>query len=398
MRLSRTALACAALFACATAGSVSAPASADAPFTFDRTFGRLPKTVVPSNYDITLRPDIVNRRTTGREVVHLRVRRATSTIVFNTLELTVTGAVLATVRGTPTITTDDKAQQTTLHFAHPVAAGTYDLTLDFSGKIGTQPEGLFVQPYTTAGGGKEEMLATQFESTDARRMFPSWDEPAYRATYRLTVTVPADFEAVSNMPVQSERSVGSDKIVSFERTPKMSTYLVVFCAGRFASIADSVDGVKLRVVAPRDRIDNARYALDSEKKLLHYYDTYYGYKYPLPKLDLIDVPGGFPGAMENWGGITFTEAALLFDPKIEPESAKEQIFVTIAHEMSHQWTGDLVTMDWWSGIWLNESFADWMQTKASDHFNPQWHLWDRVESDVEQAMRSDQQATAHPIE
>jgi aminopeptidase N len=382
----------------AYAGSACAPASADAPFTFDRTFGRLPKTVVPSNYDITLRPDIVNRRTTGHEVVHLRVRSATTTIVFNTLELTVTGATLGTAQGTPSITTDEKAQQTTLHFAHPVAPGAYDLTLDFSGKIGTQPEGLFVQPYTTASGGKEEMLATQFESTDARRMFPSWDEPAYRATYKLTVAVPADFEAVSNMPVQSQRSAGSDKIVSFERTPKMSTYLVVFCAGRFASISDSVDGVKLRVVAPHDRIDNARYALDSEKKLLHYYDTYYGYKYPLPKLDLIDVPGGFPGAMENWGGITFTEAALLFDPKIEPESAKEQIFVTIAHEMSHQWTGDLVTMDWWSGIWLNESFADWMQTKASDHFNPQWRLWDRVESDVEDAMRSDQQSTAHPIE
>ena len=131
---------------------------------------------------------------------------------------------------------------------------------------------------------------------------------------------------------------------------------------------------------------------------MHYYDGYYGYKFPLPKLDLIDVPGGFPGAMENWGGITFNEATLLFDPKLEPESMKQQIFQTIAHEMSHQWTGDLVTMDWWSGIWLNESFADWMQTKASDHFNPQWHLWDRVEGDVERAMSSDQLSTAHPIE
>jgi aminopeptidase N len=383
-----------ALAACAFAG----PARADQPYAFDKTFGRLPKTVVPLAYDIALTPDIPGRTTSGHEVVRVRVRTATKVVVFNTLEMSVKRASLGAAAGVPAISTDEKAQQTTLRFAHAIAPGTYDLTLDFAGKIGTQPEGLFVVPYTTASGGKEEMLATQFESTDARRMFPGWDEPADRATYRLTVTVPADFEAVSNMPVARERAAGQLKTVTFERTPKMSSYLVVFCAGRFASIADSVDGVKLRVVAPRDRIDNARYALDAEKKLLAYYDTYYGYHYPLPKLDLIDVPGGFPGAMENWGGITFNESLLLFDPKIEPESSKEEIFQTVAHEMSHQWTGDLVTMDWWSGIWLNESFADWMQTKATDHFNPQWHLWDRVEGDVEAAMGSDQQSTAHPIE
>ena len=392
------ALALAAGISAPAGARISAPAGADQPYAFDRTFGRLPKTVVPTGYDITLQPDLASRTTTGHEVVHVRVRHATNTIAFNTLELTVTSASLGAAYGVPTIATDEKAQQTTLSFAHAIAPGTYALALDFKGKIGTQPEGLFVAPYTTAQGGKEEMLATQFESTDARRMFPSWDEPAYRATYRLTVTVPADFEAVSNMPVSAERTSGALKTVSFAQTPKMSSYLVVFCAGRFKSISDSVDGVKLRVVAPHDRIDHARYALESEKKLLHYYDTYYGYKFPLPKLDLIDVPGGFPGAMENWGGITFTEQALLFDPKVEPESAKEDIFVTIAHEMSHQWTGDLVTMSWWSGIWLNESFADWMQTKASDHFNPQWHLWDRVEGDVEAAMSTDQQSTAHPIE
>ena len=398
MSFSRSALASATLFACALAGSAVATASADQPYSFDKTFGRLPKTVVPTAYDIVLKPDIVNRRTFGHEVVRVRVRHATNTIVFNTLELTVTGATLGATHGTPTITADEKAQQTTLRFPSAIAPGNYDLTLDFKGNIGTQPQGLFVQPYTTADGNKEEMLATQFESTDARRMFPSWDEPAYRATYKLTVTVPADFTAVSNTPILSERAVGSDKIVSFAVTPKMASYLVVFCAGRFKSISDTIDGIKVSVITPHDRIGNAQYALDSATKLLHYYDTYYGYKFPLKKLDLIDVPGGFPGAMENWGGITFTESALLFDPKIEPETAKEQIFVTIAHEMSHQWTGDLVTMDWWSGIWLNESFADWMQTKASDHFNPQWHLWDRVESDVEEAMRTDQQATAHPIE
>lgn len=395
----RSALLGAASFvALSFAAAAARPAGGGAPYAFDKTFGRLPKTVVPSDYDIVLRPDMEKRTSAGHEVVHLRVRRATKTIVFNTLEMTVSNATLGPELGAPAITSDAKSQQTKLRFPRTIAPGSYDLRLDFAGRIDTEPQGLFVVPYVLASGAKEEMLATQFESTDARRMFPSWDEPAFRATYRLTVTVPSDFEAVSNMPAASQKIVGNLKTVRFERTPKMSSYLVVLCAGRFKSIADDVDGVRLRVLAPSDRIGQGRYALESAKKLLAYYDDYYGYKYPLPKLDLIDVPGGFPGAMENWGGITFTERALLFDPKLEPESAKQDIFETIAHEMSHQWTGDLVTMDWWNGIWLNESFADWMETKASDHFNPAWHLWDRVEGDVEGAMQSDQQSTAHPID
>jgi aminopeptidase N len=388
-----------ALFGCATfVAAAAGVAGADSPYSFDATHGLLPKNVVPIAYQIALVPDLAKRVTAGHETVRIAVRAATKTVVFDTLEITVSRATLGSQFGTPAIVTDRKAQRTTLTFPKTVGPGTYALRLDFAGKIGTQPEGLFVQPYTTASGKKEEMLATQFESTDARRMFPSWDEPAFRATYRLSVTVPKDFVAVSNMPVASVAPSGERKTVTFERTPKMSTYLVVLCAGRFASISASVDGIRVSVVTPRDRIAQARYALSSATELLAYYDEYYGYKFPLPKLDLIDVPAGFPGAMENWGGITFTESDLLFDPKIEPESAKIDIFETIAHEMSHQWTGDLVTMDWWSGLWLNESFADWMETKASDHFNPQWHLWDTVEGDTEFAMHSDQQTSAHPIE
>ncbi|MBD5634218.1 MAG: M1 family metallopeptidase [Candidatus Eremiobacteraeota bacterium] len=371
-------------------------ARADQPFNFDTTPGHLSKNVIPLDYDIVLQPQSAARTTSGTEKIGLRVRAATPTIVLSTLEMSVSRASLD--GAVATVATDETKQQTTLTFAHPVAAGLHSLRLAFAGKIGTAPQGLFVQPYTTSDGVKEEMLATQFESADARRMFPCFDEPAFRATYHLTATVPADFTAVSNMPVERERNTAAGKVVTFERTPKMSTYLVVLAAGRFKEISDSVDGVKLDVFAPHDRIDQATYALAAEKKLLAYYDDYFGYRFPLPKLDLIDVPGGFPGAMENWGGITFTESDLLFDPKLEPESAKVDIFETIAHEMSHQWTGDLVTMDWWSGLWLNEGFADWMETKASDHFNPQWHLWDRVEGDVATAMSSDQKATSHPIE
>jgi aminopeptidase N len=369
--------------------------AADQPFTFDSTFGRLPKDVVPLDYDIALIPNIVMRTTAGTESVRLRVRSATSKIVVNTLEMTISSARLGSVPAA-TISENTTLQQTTLTFAKPFAPGTYTLALAFAGKIGTAAQGLFLQEYQTASGGHEAMLATQLESTDARRVFPSWDEPAFRATYRLTVTVPQDFTAVSNMPVATTVPKGTLKTVTFERTPKMSTYLVVFCAGKFKSISDSVDGIKVSLYAPSDRIQNGQYALASATELLAYYDKYYDYKFPLPKLDLIDVPGGFPGAMENWGGIVFTESLLLFDPKTEPEANKQDIFQTVAHEMSHQWTGDLVTMDWWSRIWLNESFAHWMQIKATDHFNPSWHLYDSEGDNVALAMTSDQRTTAHP--
>ncbi len=386
------ALAAGVLFA-----ALTGRASAEQPFSFDKTYGRLPKTVVPIEYDIAVRPDVDKHTFAGQETVSIRVRSATAKIVVNTLDLDVQSAMLSS-QAPATIVTDNKKQETTFTFARTLPPGMYRLTIRYTGTIGTEPAGLFYQPYTTAGGAKEQMLATQFESTDARRFFPSWDEPAFRATYRLTATVPADFDAISNMPAEHTDVQGNRKVVQFRRTPSMSTYLLVFAAGRFSSIESKVDGITVRVYAPKDRIEQGRYALESATKLLAYYDDYFGYKFPLPKLDLIDIPGGFPGAMENWGGITFTERALLFDPRIESDDAKIEIFETIAHEMAHQWAGDLVTIGWWDDIWLAEGFADWMQTKATDHFNPSWHLWDRIGSDVERAMRGDAQVTAHAMQ
>ena len=373
-----------------------AGARAEAPFSFETAPGKLPKTVVPLDYDIALRPNVSALTFTGRESVSVRVTTGTSMIVLNTLGLHI---AQASVDGhaVSSVVTDDKKQTTTLHLAAPVATGTHAIRLSFAGKIGEQPQGLFYTKFQTSGG-ERTMLATQMESTDARRMFPSWDEPAFRATYRLQVSVPKTFDAVSNMPASSTTITGDTKTVTFARTPKMASYLVVLCAGEFGYIQGVSDGVKVRVVAPKGREQNGRYALDAAERLLAYYDDYFGIKYPLPKLDLIAVPGGFPGAMENWGGITFTQGDLLFDPAVQPDSAKEGIFQTVAHEMSHQWFGDLVTMAWWDNLWLNEGFADWMQTKATDHFNPDWHLWQRVNGDVETAMATDGQMTTHPVQ
>ncbi len=370
-------------------------AVADAPFNLDATPGKLPKTIVPVDYDIALRPNVSTLTFSGNETVTITARSTAPSVVLNTHDMTVSKAALDGKAAT-SIVTDNQKQTTTFVFSAPVAKGTHRLALAFAGKIGEQPAGLFYQKYSSPSGQKI-MLASQMESTDARRMFPGWDEPAFRATFRIEVTVPKNFDAVSNMPATAQTIQGDAKTVTFARTPNMASYLVVLCAGEFAYLNGRSGSTIVRLVAPKGREQNGRYALDAAEKLLAYYNDYFGYKYPLPKLDLIDVPGGFPGAMENWGGITFTQSALLFDPAVQPEEAKVEIFETVAHEMAHQWMGDLVTMAWWDNLWLNEGFADWMQTKATDHFNPQWHLWERVNGDVEFAMQSDGQSTTHPV-
>ena len=189
----------------------------------------------------------------------------------------------------------------------------------------------------------------------------------------------------------------------------MSSYLVVLCAGEFDAIEGEQDGVKLRVVTTKGKAEQGRYALESAAKILHYYNEYFGVPYPLPKLDLIALPGGFGGAMENWGGITYYESVLLFDPKTSATSTKQDVFAVIAHEMAHQWFGDLVTMAWWDNLWLNEGFASWMGSKCTDHFNPDWKEWLRRSVRAirhppgrfrrkTSAMQSDARSTTHPVQ
>jgi aminopeptidase N len=381
----------------ALAVMLAAPAFAEKPFSFDGTPGKLPKTVVPTAYDIHLVTDIAKHAFSGSETVRVTVRKATARVALNTLDMIVSSAS-ADGNSATKITTDNKEQVTTLSFAKPLAAGTHVLRLAYTGTMQRSPEGLFYQPYRDAAGD-HVMISTQFESTDARRMFPSWDEPAFRATYQLEAAVPKAWMAVSNTPILSEKPAANDlKTVRFARTPKMSSYLVVLSAGDFSAIEGTSDGVKIRVVTPKGREETGRYALESAEKILAYYDDYFGIKFPLPKLDLIAIPGGFGGAMENWGGITFNERALLFDPKTSTSGAKQGVFAVIAHEMAHQWFGDLVTTAWWDNIWLNEGFASWMGTKATDHFNPEWNVWQEANGEKEAAMSADARLTTHPIQ
>jgi aminopeptidase N len=378
--------------------SLSSSAMAEPAYSFDTTPGKLPKTVIPVHYTIELTPDLTSLALKGAEVVDIEVREPTAQLVLNAVDMTLGAASIDDETQRADIALDATAETATLSFAQPLAAGPHRLRIGFAARINSFGRGLFFVDYPT-GQGIKRMLSSQLEPADARRIFPCWDEPAFKATFALTVTVPNNFLAVGNMPVAREQPVAPDlKQVAFAPTPKMSSYLFVLTAGELERLTAEADGVTVGVVTTAGKREQGRFALDSAVKLLDYYNDYFGVKYPLPKLDLIAVPGGFGGAMENWGGITFFESRLLFDPSSNAETAQRGIFSILAHEMAHQWFGDLVTMGWWDNIWLNEGFASWMQVKAAEHFYPQWQSWLNSNGQKQFAMALDARRTSHPIQ
>jgi aminopeptidase N len=378
---------------------VAGRASAEPVFAFATTPGKLPKTVVPLHYSLDLKPDLDKLAFTGAEVVDIDVAEPTGRLVLNAVDLAIDKAAIdgEAVPATA-LTLDAGAETLTLVLPRPMGAGRHQLSIAYTGRINRFGRGLFMVDYPTASGRKR-MMSSQLEPADARRIFPSWDEPAFKASISLAVTVAQEFLAVSNMPIAQEESVDlATKRVTFQPTPRMSSYLFVLAAGELERITANVGGVAVGVVAVHGKGAQGRYALDSAVDLLRYYNDYFGSAYPLPKLDLIAVPGGFGGAMENWGGITFFESRLLFDPAVSAADARRGIFSILAHEMAHQWFGDLVTTAWWDNIWLNEGFASWMQAKAAERLHPEWQTWLTANGTREAAMSEDARRTTHPIQ
>jgi aminopeptidase N len=373
-----------------------AAAAAEAPFNFDHAPGRLPKNVVPVDYDIAVTPDAAAKTLSGTESVSLEFRSASDKIVFNTLNLKLQNVRLD---GRPVagVDTDNRAQLTTLTLAAPAKPGMHKLTLSYTGVIETRPQGLFVQPYSKVGGGQDFMLTTQMESTDARRMFPCWDEPSFRARFRLTATVPADWATIGNMPVAKREVHGKLATTTFERTPRMPSYLVEFTGGHLREVSARSGKVRFGVWAVAGQQSAGTVALANAQQILADYDRYFGYPFPLPKLDSIAIPGGFSGAMENWGAITYNDQLLLLT-KDSSMSDRQAVYSTQAHEMAHQWNGDLVTMAWWDDLWLNESFASWMAAKETDLRNPSWKWWESEDASKEQAMDADAHPASHAIQ
>jgi aminopeptidase N len=389
---------------------MSSALASEKPFSFKDTPGKLPKDVVPTDYAVRIVPDIDKLTFAGTETVKLNVRHHVRQLVLNALELKIEAASIdgKELPGSA-IKIDTKNELLTLALPSELLTGEHTLALRFAGTINQQGQGLFYMRYQEQGtGARKIMLGSQFEATDARRFFPCWDEPVFRARFQLTAVVPENWLAVSNMPVESEEKIADGKEVRFAATPPMSSYLNVFVAGELESIESRSGPTELRVIATKGKAEMGRYALEATAQILQYYNDYFGAAYPLPKLDQIALPGGFGGAMENWGGITYYESKLLFDPKSSSAETKQDIYEVLAHEMAHQWFGDLVTMAWWDNLWLNEGFASWMGSKCTAHFNPQWEVWLRREFPrdpsrragiaKEVAMEGDARSTTHPIQ
>ena len=376
-------------------------AHAEAPYKFGATPGKLPKDVVPVQYAAHLIPNLSDNTFLGSETVEIDVLRETSTIMLNVANIEIDAASLAgkdigEFRLVPQV--DEKQQTLSFYLAQPLAPGRYKLALKFHGQINREARGMFHMNYKV-GAVDKKMIATTMEPTDARRLLPSWDEPSFRATFKLTVDVPASFKAYSNTPVEkSEKLDGGLQRIWFGVTPKMPSYLVVLVAGELERLGARQDGVDIGVVTTAGKLGAAEYPLAVTRDVVRYYNNYFGVPYPLAKLDQIAIPGGFNGAMENWGGIVYNEATLLYDPKTSPETTRHLTFSVNAHEVAHQWFGNLVTMAWWDNLWLNEGFASWMAAKATDHFHPEWRpfLDDLVER--EGVLNLDARKTTHPIQ
>jgi aminopeptidase N len=336
--------------------------------------------------------------------IDLQVDRPTPTFTLNAVDLKFGNVFLLDKQGRAVATVTKtqvraKDQTVVVHFNKKVDRGTYRLSMDYEGVIGTQASGLFALSYDTPEGRKKG-LYTQFENSDARRLFPSWDEPNYKASFTLEVIVPTSDMAVSNMPIESKASVGNDRIkVRFVKTPRMSTYLLFFGSGDFERATTKLDQTELGVVTRRGSLEQANEALDASRLVLTEYNDYFDAPYPLPKLDNVAAPGRsqFFSAMENWGAILTFESVMLIDPKIANAHDRENVFSIAAHEIAHQWFGNLVTMQWWDDLWLNEGFASWMESRITAKLHPEWnsHLNSVFERDS--AMTQDALRTTHPV-
>ena len=360
---------------------------------------QLPRSVEPLHYDVSITPHADKLAFDGHVVVTLKVLEPVNAITLNAANLNFHKASLSGIAATPKITTDAKAQTATFSFDTPLKPGTYKLDMVYDGKIGTQATGLFALDYDSAAG-KRRALYTQFENSDARTFIPSWDEPAYKATFTVDATVPTGQMVVGNMPAVSTMPTGNGLVtVRFPKTPKMSTYLLFFGAGDFDRIAKKVGSTELGIITQKGKAEQGRFALDSAEELLKEYNDYFGTPYPLPKLDNVAAPGRsqFFGAMENWGAIFTFESAILLDPSIATQADKERSFEVNAHEMAHQWFGDLVTMAWWDDLWLNEGFASWMESRTTAKLHPEWNTALNAVASREGAMALDALKTTHPV-
>ena len=363
---------------------------------------QLPRNVVPRHYDVSVAPDAAALTFTGTARIAIEVLEPTAAVTLNALDLTFSKVAVKSgdaAEVPATVAVDRDAQTATFTFPRPLPRGAHRLVVDYAGPIGTQAVGLFALDYETRDG-KRRALFTQFEASDARRMLPCWDEPAHKATFTLEAVVPAAELAVSNMPVEERAELGGGRArVRFGRTPKMSTYLLFFALGDLERATAAAGKTEVGVVTQRGALSQAAFALESSADVVREFDDYFGTPYPLPKLDNVAAPGRsqFFGAMENWGAILSFEYILLLDPSISTLKDRQTVFSVAAHEIAHQWFGNLVTMSWWDDLWLNEGFASWMAGRTTEKLHPEWNTALESVVDRDRAMNRDAIRTTHPV-
>ncbi|MEA3510452.1 MAG: M1 family metallopeptidase [Actinomycetota bacterium] len=364
---------------------------------------RLPRTVIPSHYELALTPDLPDATFGGHVVIDVEVLEPTSEIVLNTAELTVHSCVLSNEYGQRLeagTETDEEAERTTLSLASTIDPGPWKIEISFDGILNDDLRGFYRSVYTDPDGNDKTIATTQFEATEARRAFPCWDEPDLKATFGVTLVVDDGLTAISNAAEIGREAAGDGKIVvRFAKTMKMSTYLVAFIVGEL-DVTDTVDvdGIPLRIAFPPGKGHLTDFALDIAAHSLRYYATYYDIPYPGDKMDKIAIPDFAWGAMENLGAVTYRETALLVDVHKATQNEMMRVAEVIAHEIAHMWFGDLVTMKWWNGIWLNEAFATFASMKCIDAYRPDWETWLTFSGERVHSMETDALAATRPIE
>ncbi len=366
---------------------------------------RLNDSIHPQTYEITIEPDFSNLAFSGSETIAIDKSDRSQSITLNAAELEIINATISGANGKDVqvakkIAIDGKYEQATLTFAQALNPGHYNLHLTFKGRFNDKLHGLYASYYKDEAGNKQMIATTQFESADARRMFPCFDEPAFKATFKLNAVIDPSFSAVSNAAVAKttiDAKTGK-KIVEFAATPKMSTYLLALIVGKLeATDPVVVNGVSIRVWATPGKSHLGLYARQVAARILPYYESYFHFPYPEKKLDIIAIPDFAAGAMENLGAITFRQAKLLIDESSASLASKQTVTGYLAHEMAHLWFGDLVTMQWWDDVWLNEAFATWMSQKAIEHLMPNWHTWDEFGIWRAKAMTTDALLSTRPV-
>ena len=367
----------------------------------------LPTDVVAKHYDVTLEPDFDKFTFEGKATIDLEVAKETSSISLNTLDLKIRSTSVhadgALVTDSPTLSYDADTQTTKIELGKKLSKGQkVQLTHTYTGELNDKMAG-FYRSKTRNG---QYLAVTQFEATDARRAIPCFDEPALKAEFTVTLVADEKMTCLSNMDEASTSSVdskitgGKRKAVKFNRSPKMSTYLLAFIVGELKSISTDKFRLPIKVwMTPEQKEEDGNFSLEVAAKTLAFYEKAFQAPYPLPKMDMVAIPDFAAGAMENWGLVTYRVVDLLFDQKTSGAATKERVAEVVQHELAHQWFGNLVTMDFWDGLWLNEGFATWMSWYSCNEFYPEWKVWETFVIDTLQgALGLDGLRSSHPVE